>query len=98
MEKSQVIELFKESSIEGLSSLSKEEKKYFWLQTRLLGWRIEDSITIDTVYNVYTEAVKNHRKIMELIRRSDKKLLLHHLQANLTEIELSEVLEHIYNK
>ncbi|KAI5166140.1 hypothetical protein NEIG_01313 [Nematocida sp. ERTm5] len=99
LQEHEILKLYEECSVTGLSSgLSKEEKEYFWLQTRILGWKIDDPVTKETVYDLYKETLKKHKKILEVIEKTDRKLLLHHLQADLSVEELEDVLLHIYNK
>lgn len=96
MNKESVLNLFKESSAEGLNTLSEKETEYFWLQTRLLGWTAHKKLEINTVYPAYLEVLQKHERIMKLLKKTETKLLLHNLQAELSEAEFNEILEHLH--
>ncbi|KAI5191828.1 hypothetical protein NEMIN01_1683 [Nematocida minor] len=98
MSEEEVLELFKECLVGNRRVLDERETEYFWLRTQLIGWSAKEELTIDTVYSAYITVYKKHCKIIQLIEKTDKKLLLHNLQANITEKELNDILKHLYNK
>lgn len=97
MDAKKVIDLFKECSVEKKNVLTQEETEYFWLQTKILGWNARECLEISTVYSAYLERLKAHYKIMKLIEKTDKKLLLHTIQANIKEDDLDSILSHVYD-
>lgn len=93
-----ILSLFKECSVEGKYPLSSEETEYFWLQTKIVGWDAKECLDINNVYHIYLKALQNHHRIMELIEKTSNRLLLHNIQANISEKDLDAILKHIHRE
>ncbi|KAH9386539.1 uncharacterized protein NEMAJ01_1435 [Nematocida major] len=98
MSEEEIARLFEECSVEGNPVLDERETEYFWLRTGLIGWSAADEVRRSTAYRAYLEVKEKHRTLADLIEKTDRKMLLHTLQADIKECELEEIVRHIRNK